>query len=64
MISTYVIKSQLEWSQLKFYKVGNKKGSVKKRKTSIKRSRVFQIALKGGDNTNVAWEISDHPMLL
>ena len=27
----------------------------------IKRSRVFQIALKGGDNRNVAWENFDYP---
>ena len=30
---------------------------MKKRKASIKRSRVFQRALKGGDNRNVTWEI-------
>ena len=33
-------------------------------KTSIKRGRVFQIALKGGDNRNVAWEKFDHSMFL
>ena len=32
----------------KFYKVWNTKGSVKKRKTSNNRSRVFKIALEGG----------------
>ena len=37
---------------------------MKKRKTSIKRSRVFKIALKGGDNENVAWEKFDHSMFL
>ena len=44
MISPQATKSQLEWGELKFYK----KGSVKKTKTSIKRSRVFEIALEGG----------------
>ena len=48
LISPQATKSQLEWSQLKFYKVWNKKGSVKKRKTSNNRSRVFKIALEGG----------------
>ena len=43
-----VTKSQLEWSQLKFYKVYNKKSRVKKRKTSNDRSRVFEVALEGG----------------
>ena len=37
---------------------------MKKRKTSIKRSRVFQIALKGGGNRNDTWEKFDHSMLL
>ena len=41
-------KSQLERSQLKFYKVCNKKRRVKKRKTSNDRSRVFEVALEGG----------------
>ena len=37
------------WCHLKFYKVGNKKGSVKKRATSNNRRRVFEIALEGGN---------------
>ena len=37
-----------------------KKRIVKKRKTRIRRSRVFQIALKGGQNENVTWENSDY----
>ena len=43
-------------------KVSNKKGSLKKRKTSNNRSRVFEITLeggrkwKGGGNWNFAWE--------
>ena len=45
-------KSQLEWGQVKFYKTSIKRGSDKKIKTSIQESRVFQIALKGGRNTN------------
>ena len=49
---------------MKFYKIRNKKGNVEKRVKSIKSSRVFQIALKGGDNRNVAWEKFDHTMLL
>ena len=36
---------------------------MKKRKTSIKRSRIFQIVLKGGENRNFAWENFDHSML-
>ena len=28
------------------------------------RIRVFQVALKGGENKNVAWENFDHSMLL
>ena len=70
LISPQATKSQLEWSQLKFYKVWNKKGSVKKRKTSNNRSRVFEIALeggrewKGGGNGNFAWESFNHSMLL
>ena len=48
LISPQATKSQLEWGQLKFYKVWNKKGSVKKRKTGINRSKVFKIALEGG----------------
>ena len=70
MISTQTTKSQLEWSQLKVYKAGNKKGSVKKRKTSNNnRSRVFEIALEGGrewkagGNRNFAWESFNDPML-
>ena len=59
------------WSgvQLKFYKVWCKKGSVKKRKTSNNRSRVFEIALegwrewKGGGNGNFSWESFNHSML-
>ena len=39
LISPQATKSQL-WCQLKFYKVGNKKGSVQKRKTSNNRRRV------------------------
>ena len=31
-------------------------------KISIKRSRVFQVALKGGNNENVTWEKFDHSM--
>ena len=46
------------------YKVFNKKGSVKKRKTSIKRSGIFEIALKGGENRNFAGENFDHSVLL
>ena len=41
-------KFQLEWSQLKFYKVRLKNGSVKRRKTSNNISRVFEIPLEGG----------------
>ena len=39
---------------------------MKKRKTSIKRSRGFQIAFKGGNDRNVSWEKFefDHSMLL
>ena len=44
LVSSQATKSQTKWGQLKFCKVWNKKGSVKKRKTSIKRTRVFQIA--------------------
>ena len=33
-------------------------------KTSIKRSRVFEIVWKSGDNENVAWEKFDDSMLL
>ena len=40
------------------YKVLDKKGSVKKK--SIKRSRLFQKALEGGNNRNVAWEKFDN----
>ena len=39
---------QLEWSPVEIFKVWCKKGSVKKRKTSNNRSRVFEIALEGG----------------
>ena len=35
---------------------------MKKRKTSIKRSRIFQIVLKGGENRNFAWDNFDHSM--
>ena len=61
---------QLERIQLKFYKVWNKKGSVKKRKTRINRSRVLKIALeggrewKGGGNGSFPWESFDYSMLL
>ena len=41
-----------------------KKGSVKKRKTSSNRSKVFQIVLKGGNNEDVAREKFDHSMHL
>ena len=60
------MESQGEWGQLKFYKVSNlkRKGSGKKMKTSIKESKVFQIALKGGESRNVAWENFDYSMLL
>ena len=47
LIISQAIKSQLKWGQLKFYEVWNEKGSVKKRKTSNNRSRVFEIALEG-----------------
>ena len=43
LIISQAIKSQLKWGQLKFYEVWNEKGSVKKRKTSNNRSRVFEI---------------------
>ena len=51
---------------VEFYKVSNlkRKGSVKKMETSIKGSKVFQIALKGGESRNVAWENFDYSMLL
>ena len=38
LISSPATKSQLDWSHLKFHKFLNKTGSVKKRKTSIKRA--------------------------
>ena len=41
-----------------------KKRSVKKRKTSIKTGRFFEIALKGGVNRNVTWENFDHLVFL
>ena len=50
--------------------VSNKKGSVKKRKTSINRRRVFKIALEGGrdwkdgKNGSFTWESFDYSMLL
>ena len=37
---------------------------MKKRKATIKRSKVFQIALKGEGNGNFAWECFDHSLLL
>ena len=43
---------------------------MKKRKTSINRSRVFEIALEGerewknGGNENFGWESFDYSMLL
>ena len=36
---------------------------MNKRKASIKRSRISQIVLKGGENRNFAWENFDHSML-
>ena len=49
-----------------FYKVRNKKESVKTWKTSNNRSRVFDIALEGGEggNESFASESFDHSMLL
>ena len=64
LISSQVTKSQLEWDQLTFYKVRNKKRECEKRKTSIKEGRVFQTALKGGENTDFAWENFDYSMPL
>ena len=52
LTNSEVTKSQLEWAQLKLYKIWNKKRSVKEMKMSIKRCRVFKIALKGGKNGN------------
>ena len=69
LIGPQSYKFPIEWSQLKFYKVWNKNGSVK-RKTSNNRTRVFEIALeggrewKGGGNWNFAWESFNHSMLL
>ena len=48
LIGPQSYKFPIEWSQLKFYKVWNKNGSVK-RKTSNNRTRVFEIALEGGN---------------
>lgn len=42
------MKLRLELGQVKFYKVWNKKKGGKKRKTGIKRNRVFQIVLNVG----------------
>ena len=56
LISLQATKSLLEEGQLKFHKISNKKGSVKKNKTSIKRRRVFKIALKDGGNRKFASE--------
>ena len=64
LISSQATKSQLDWGRLKLYQVWNKKESVKKRKTRIKRIRVLQIALKNGENENFAWENFNHSMLL
>ena len=58
--------SVVSWNLIKF----GEKGSVKKRKTSINRSRVFEIALEGerewknGGNGNFGWESFDYSMLL
>ena len=52
-------KSQLESKELKFYK----KGSVEKRKASTNRSRVFKLALEGG-NESFTWESFDYSTLL
>ena len=46
---------QLEWSPVEIFKVWCKKGSVKKRKTSNNRSRVFEIALEGGREGMERW---------
>ena len=53
-----------EWCQLKFDKVWNKKGSVKKKKTTRRRSRIFQVSLKGEDDKNFPWENFDRSMFL
>ena len=39
---------------MNLHEIWNGKGRGKKRKTSIKRSSVFQIALKGGGNESFA----------
>ena len=41
LISSQAMKSKIELGRVTFYKVRNKKGSRKKKKTSIKRSRSF-----------------------
>ena len=53
LIISEAMKSKLEYGQLKFYKIWNKKVSGKKRKASVKRGRVFLIALKGGEGGSV-----------
>ena len=58
LITSQAMKSQLYWGQLKFYKVRNKRGSVKKR------CKIFQIALKGGEKRNFACKNFDHLMRL
>ena len=65
MISSKVMKSQLELGQLNFINFEIKKGTGKKRRIGIKRNRLFQIALKGaGGNGNFAWVNFNHSMLL
>ena len=70
LISPQSDKFPIGVGSVEIFKVWNKKGSVKKRKTSNNRSRVFEIALeggrewKGGGNRNFAWESFNHSMLL
>ena len=53
--------SGVSWN---FIKIKIKKGVQKKRKTSMRRRRVFQVALEDGQNINFALEIFDHSMVV
>ena len=70
LISPQSHKFPIGVESVKFYKVWNKKGSVKKKKTTNNRSRVFVTSLervrewKGGGNGNFSWESFNHSMLL
>ena len=63
LISWQATKFQLEWSQVKFHKICDKKREWKKEENKHKKRQGLK-EYKGAENKNFAWENFNHSMLL